>query len=60
IASSELVLSSEVLEGIEAAKDVGLKPIKINMVVKRGVNDDGILPMARYFRGEERHSICEP
>ena len=38
-----------VLEGIEAAKDAGLAPIKINMVVKRGVNEDSILPMARYF-----------
>ena len=40
-----------VLEGIEAAKVVGLTPIKINMVVKRGVNESSILPMARYFRG---------
>ncbi|MEE8224751.1 MAG: radical SAM protein, partial [candidate division NC10 bacterium] len=40
-----------VLEGIEAAAAVGLKPVKINMVVKRGVNDASILPMARHFRG---------
>lgn len=39
-----------VLEGIEAAAAAGLKPVKINMVVKRGVNDASILPMARYFR----------
>jgi cyclic pyranopterin phosphate synthase len=38
-----------VLEGIEAARRAGLTPIKINMVVKRGVNEDSILPMARYF-----------
>jgi cyclic pyranopterin phosphate synthase len=38
-----------VLEGIEAARSVGL-PVKINCVVKRGVNDDQIVPMARYFR----------
>lgn len=40
-----------VLEGIEAAAAAGLKPVKINMVVKRGVNEASILPMARYFRG---------
>ena len=40
-----------VLEGIEAAADVGLGPIKINAVVKRGVNDDGLVDMARFFRG---------
>lgn len=40
-----------VLEGIEAAAAAGLKPVKINMVVKRGVNDESILPMARFFRG---------
>ena len=42
---------SKVLEGIDAAADAGLGPVKINMVVKRGVNEDSILPMARYFRG---------
>jgi len=40
-----------VLEGIEAAARVGLGPIKVNMVVKRGTNEDQILPMARHFRG---------
>lgn len=40
-----------VLEGIEAAAAAGLTPIKVNMVVKRGVNDQGVVPMARYFRG---------
>lgn len=39
-----------VLEGIAAAHEAGLAPIKINMVVKRGVNEDSIVPMARYFR----------
>jgi len=42
-----------VLEGIEAARTVGLAPIKINMVVKRGVNDDSVLDMARFFRGTD-------
>jgi cyclic pyranopterin phosphate synthase len=38
-----------VLEGIEAARSVGL-PVKVNCVVKRGVNDDQIVPMAEFFR----------
>ncbi len=40
-----------VLAGIEAAAAAGLAPVKVNMVVKRGVNEDSILPMARFFRG---------
>ena len=40
----------DVLRGIEVANKVGLLPIKINMVVKRGTNDQEILPMARHFR----------
>jgi GTP 3',8-cyclase len=39
-----------VLEGIDAAADAGLIPVKVNMVVKRGVNDHCLLPMADYFR----------
>ena len=42
---------ADVLEGIAAAREAGLGPIKVNMVVKRGTNDHEILPMARYFRG---------
>jgi cyclic pyranopterin phosphate synthase len=42
---------SDVLAGIAAAQAVGLGPIKVNMVVKRGVNDAQILPMARHFKG---------
>ncbi len=41
---------ADVLRGIEAAQKVGLAPIKINMVVKRGTNDAEILPMAQHFR----------
>ena len=41
----------DVLEGIAAAREAGLGPIKINMVVKRGTNEHEILPMARHFRG---------
>jgi cyclic pyranopterin phosphate synthase len=40
-----------VLDGIEAASAVGL-PVKVNAVVKRGVNEDSVLPMARHFRDE--------
>jgi len=40
-----------VLEGIAAAREAGLGPVKVNMVVKRGTNDHEILPMARHFRG---------
>ncbi|MDR7331652.1 GTP 3',8-cyclase MoaA [Roseateles asaccharophilus] len=42
---------ADVLDGIRAAQAAGLGPIKVNMVVQRGVNDDQILPMARHFRG---------
>src|SRR5262245_10236311 len=38
-----------VLDGIDAAAAAGL-PVKVNMVVKRGLNEDSILPMARLFR----------
>ena len=41
---------ADVLKGIEAAHKVGLAPLKVNMVVKRGTNDGEILPMARHFR----------
>src|SRR5262245_23796182 len=40
----------KVLEGMDAAAAVGLEPIKVNMVVKRGMNESSILPMARFFR----------
>jgi cyclic pyranopterin phosphate synthase len=39
-----------VLAGIEAAAAAGLTPVKVNMVVRRGLNDSSVLPMARYFR----------
>jgi GTP 3',8-cyclase len=42
---------AKVLEGIEEADRVGLKPIKINMVVKRGANDQDAVAMARFFKG---------
>ena len=42
---------ADVLDGIAAAQQAGLQHIKVNMVVKRGTNEDQILPMARHFRG---------
>jgi cyclic pyranopterin phosphate synthase len=42
---------AKVLEGIDAAAAVGLAPIKVNMVVRRGVNDHQVIDMARHFRG---------
>jgi cyclic pyranopterin phosphate synthase len=42
---------ADVLAGIDAAAAAGLGPVKINMVVKRGVNDHEIVAMARHFRG---------
>jgi cyclic pyranopterin phosphate synthase len=40
-----------VLDGIAAAEAAGLAPIKVNMVVRRGLNEESVLPMARHFRG---------
>jgi GTP 3',8-cyclase len=42
---------AKVLEGIEAAAHAGLAPVKVNMVVKRGLNDHQVVDMARHFRG---------
>jgi cyclic pyranopterin phosphate synthase len=42
---------AKVLHGIEVAHEVGLGPIKINMVMKRGQNDQDIVAMARHFKG---------
>jgi GTP 3',8-cyclase len=42
----------KVLDGIAAAREAGLGPIKINMVVRRGINEASILPMARWAREE--------
>ena len=43
---------SRVLDGIAAARDAGLAPLKVNMVVKRGENEASIIPMARWARSE--------
>ena len=39
------------LEGIKVATDLGFSPIKINVVVQRGINDHTLVDTARYFRG---------
>ncbi|MGH8127281.1 MAG: GTP 3',8-cyclase MoaA [Gammaproteobacteria bacterium] len=45
------VKPERVLAAIDAANAAGLDPVKINMVVQRGVNEKSILPMAEHFRG---------
>jgi cyclic pyranopterin phosphate synthase len=42
---------AQVLEGIDAAAAAGLAPVKVNMVVKRGVNEQDVVAMARHFHG---------
>ena len=42
---------AKVLEAIEAASTAGLGPVKVNVVVKRGVNDHEVVAMARHFKG---------
>ncbi len=49
--SDSNVAVERVLAGIEKAAQVGLAPVKVNMVVRKGINDDQIIPMARYFKG---------
>jgi cyclic pyranopterin phosphate synthase len=41
-----------VVEGVRAARAAGLDPVKLNAVVRRGVNEDGIVPLARFAREE--------
>jgi cyclic pyranopterin phosphate synthase len=47
---SELPVS-QVLAGIDAARAAGFAPLKINAVVRRGVNDHTLVELARYFQG---------
>ncbi len=42
---------ADVLRGIDAALAAGLAPVKVNMVVKRGVNDHTVVEMAKHFKG---------
>jgi cyclic pyranopterin phosphate synthase len=43
-----------VLDAIDVADEVGLGPIKVNAVIKRGVNEHAVVDMARHFRGTGR------
>jgi GTP 3',8-cyclase len=47
---------ARVIDGIEAAARAGLQPVKINMVVRRGLNESSLLPMARFAR-EGGHTL---
>ena len=42
---------ARVLDGVDAALEAGLTPLKVNMVVRRGVNEASVVPMARWARG---------
>ena len=42
-----------VLDGIEAAKETGFDPVKVNAVIQRGINDDEIVDLARYGRDHD-------
>jgi cyclic pyranopterin phosphate synthase len=44
---------SRVLEGISAAREAGLGPIKINAVVRRGLNEHAVIDLAEHFRGTD-------
>jgi len=48
--SDSQVTVNTVLRGMDEAARVGLAPVKVNMVVRKGMNDDQIVPMARHFR----------
>ena len=41
---------ARVLDGIDAAFEAGLAPVKVNMVVRRGINETSVIPMARWAR----------
>src|SRR5574337_279866 len=49
--SGSTVELARILAAINAASAAGLNPVKVNMVVQRGVNEKSILPMAEHFRG---------
>jgi cyclic pyranopterin phosphate synthase len=49
---------SEVLDGIAAAREAGLAPIKLNCVVQRGVNEDGLLDLVDFARREGLSLRC--
>ncbi len=44
---------SDVLAGIDAAIEAGLTPVKINTVIRKGINEHSILDIANHFRGTD-------
>lgn len=46
------VSSKQILQGIQKAKDVGLE-VRVNMVIKKGTNEQEIIPMAEYFKKQD-------
>ncbi len=44
---------ARVLAGIEAARDAGLGPVKVNTVIRRGVNEHAMIDLAGHFRGTD-------
>lgn len=56
--SDSRVEVSEVLDGIAAAREAGLEPIKLNCVVQRGVNEDGLLDLVDFARREGLSLRC--
>jgi pyruvate-formate lyase-activating enzyme len=46
-----------VLDGIAAALDAGFRPVKLNTVVKRGVNDDGLVELAQFARARPDRAV---
>ena len=51
--SGKAVKIERILAGIQRAREVGLTPLKINAVIKRGVNEDGILELAERFKEKD-------
>jgi cyclic pyranopterin phosphate synthase len=50
--SDSKVPLADVLAGIDAAREAGLAPVKLNAVIQRGVNDEGVLALVEYARRE--------
>ena len=48
--SDSATSAATVLDGISSAQAVGLRPVKVNMVVKRGVNEHEVIPLLNHFR----------
>ena len=49
--SDSSVTVSQILDGIEAAREVGLSPIKVNCVIRRGVNEEQATKLVNHFKG---------